>query len=221
LTDVIALTQQRLQIYSQYSSAKNAAVIPYIPDVPRIDAGKTMGQVNAITRALQEELSHKQTLQAWDLALIVGMQRSFSGEIGTFTTDYGALAGQSIPYNINTRTSTSALLSFSYNINMEPYKRKLADSVTSMMKLQQQQNDGLMHQVQVLQKSISQNLEIQKNSLVQINKQINHLSADLQRLKKFDSIQALKMRSQISISLAILIMENHLTALRIKLLSAK
>jgi hypothetical protein len=220
ITDVIALTQQRSQIYNQYITAKNAAAIPYIPDVPTIDIEKTMRQVETLTRALQEELNHKQALQAWDIAFIAGWQRSFSGEVGTFSTETPPLTGQSIPYNINTRSSTFAFLSFSYNINMEPYKNKLADSVASLIKFQQQQTDGLARQAEALQKSTAEGIRIQQNSLPQIDDQINDLNTDLKHLQGFNSIEALKMISQIRINLAIATMEDHLTRFRIKLLAS-
>jgi hypothetical protein len=221
IADVMTFMQQRSQIYDQYSAAKISAVIPHLPDIPKIDVEKSMHEVNVLTRTLQEELNHKQALQAWDIAFIAGMQRAFAGEVGTFSTEAPPLTGQSIPYNINTRTSTFAFLSFSYNINMEPYKHKLAASVTSLMKLQQQQNDGLTRQVQFLQKSISDSLDIQKNSLGQIDQQIDYFNTDLKRLQGLQSIEAFQMRSQISINLAIATMEDHLTRLRIKLLSSK
>jgi K+-sensing histidine kinase KdpD len=219
LADVIALMQQRQQIYGQYITAKNSAIIPSIPAIPQINVTKAMHQVDDLTRALQAELNHKQALQAWDIALIAGWQKSTSGQAGSFSATIPPYGFQSIPYTVNSQSNDFINLTFSYNINMEPYKHKLADSVDSLMAYRRQQNDGLNQQVKNMQKNISDNLELQRNSLIQIDQQVDHLTADLNRLQGLDSIEALRLRSQIRISLAIASMEDHLARFTIKLLS--
>ncbi|MDR2991663.1 MAG: hypothetical protein LBU72_07040 [Burkholderiaceae bacterium] len=219
MADITGLRQQRQQIYGQYITAKGGAIIPSIPNLPKVDAEKTMHQVDDLTRALQVEINRKQALQAWDIALIAGWEKPTKNQTGNFSADIPPYGLQSHSYTINGQSQNFVALTFSYNINMEPYKHKLADSVESLMAYRHQQNDGLDTQVKDMQKNISDTLKLQRDSLIQIDQQIDQLNVDLNHLQGLESIEALKLGSQIRINLAIASMQDHLARLTIKLLS--
>jgi hypothetical protein len=87
------------------------------------------------------------------------------------------------------------------------------------MEMRRLQNDGLTRQVYALQKSIFASLKMQQGSLIQIAKQLDSLNTSLNGLQKLQTAEALKMKSQININLAIAKMEDHLAKFRIELLS--
>ena len=203
LADVMALTQQRLQLYNQYSAVRSSAMLP-IPQVPDINPEDALREVDDLTRALQEELNYKQSLQAWDLQLIVGMQKPILGSAD------GSAARTAGPF---------ASLNFTYNLNAMAYARKLAESVESLMELRQRQNEGLAVQVRALEKNIADSLTVQKDLLAEIRAQIERLKADFTRLSGLRSVEAMRMMMQIRLNLATARMQERLARFKIRLLS--
>lgn len=203
VADIVALTQQRMEIYHQYTTAKSEAAISQFPEIPQINVEQALHQVDDLTLELQEELNHKQALQAWDVSLVGGMQKPISGQ----------------PFGTSTGAQPFVSLTFTYNFNAASYKRKLENSTSSLMEMRRQQNDELSHQAFVLQQSISASLAAEKSVLPQLIEETNRLSSDLGSLREADSTEALRMKSLIRVSLAIAAMEAHLARFKITLLS--
>jgi hypothetical protein len=203
LSDLLTLRQQRDQVAAQYVTAKAEVASQPMPDVPRIDLKQALAQIDETTLALQEELNHKQKLQAWDVSLVGGMQKPISGT----------------PVNTSTGYQPFVSVTFTYNFNAASYGRKLDNVTHSLMTMRHQLNDELAQKVDGLQRSMAERLAVQQESLPQLLNEQNRLSDEYERLRTLASPEALRMKSQIRVSLAMAAMNVHLTRLQITLLS--
>jgi hypothetical protein len=201
--DLLALTQQRLQIHSQYVAEKEAAVQPEPPALPDIDVEEALRQIDDLTFQLHQELDHKLALQVWDVALIGGMQKPLAGEPAGSSTGYQPFVS----------------VTFTYNFNEGAYKRRLDTATASLMELRRKQNDELAHQVSTLRKSLADIMNLQKSMLPQAQAQRQQFSESLERLRLVGTAEAVKMRSQMRIALAMATMEEDLINFKLGLLS--
>jgi hypothetical protein len=174
-----------------------------IPDVPQINLKEAMAQIDESTLALQDELNHKQKLQTWDVSLIGGVQKPISGA----------------PFNTSTGYQPFVSVTVTYNFNAMSYGRKLDNATNSLMTMRRQLNDELAQKVDGLQKSMADLLSVQNEILPQLIDEQVRLSEEYERLRKLDSPEALRMKSQVRVSLAMAAMKVHLARLQITLLS--
>jgi hypothetical protein len=99
------------------------------------------------------------------------------------------------------------------------YGRKLDNATNSLMTMRRQLNDELAQKVDGLQKSMADLLSVQNEILPQLIDEQVRLSEEYERLRKLDSPEALRMKSQVRVSLAMAAMKVHLARLQITLLS--
>ncbi|AUT75715.1 hypothetical protein C2L64_46130 [Paraburkholderia hospita] len=203
LSDLLTLRQQRDQMSTQYVAAKIESTSAQVPDVPQVDLKQALAQIDETTLDLQDELNHKQKLQAWDVALVGGMQKPISGTAMNTSTGYRPFVS----------------VTFTYNFNAVSYGHKLDNATRSLMTMRRQLNDELAQKVDGLQKSMAERLNVQKESLPQLLDEQSRLSGEYERLRTLDSPEALRMKSQIRVSLAMAAMKVHLARLQITLLS--
>ncbi|WP_238268904.1 hypothetical protein [Paraburkholderia terrae] len=203
LSDLLTLRQQRDQVAAQYVAAKTEVASQPIPEVPHIDLKQAIAQIDDTTLDLQSELNHKQKLQAWDVSLVGGMQKPISGA----------------PVNTSTGYQPFVSVTFTYNFNAASYGRKLDNATRSLMTMRHQLNDELAQKVDGLQRSMAERLAVQQENLPQLLDEQNRLSDEYERLHTLASPEALRMKSQIRVSLAMAAMKVHLARLQITLLS--
>jgi hypothetical protein len=203
LSDLLTLRQQRDQVSAQYVAAKTEVASGQIPDVPRVDLKQALAQIDETTLNLQDELNHKQELQTWDVALVGGMQKPISGTAVNTSTGYRPFVS----------------VTFTYNFNAVSYGHKLDNATRSLMTMRRQLNDELTQKVDELQRSMAGRLSVQKESLPELLDERNHLSDEYEKLRALDSLEALRMKSQVRVSLAMAAMKVHLARLQITLLS--
>ncbi|OUL92992.1 hypothetical protein [Paraburkholderia hospita] len=203
LSDVLTLRQQRDQVLTQYTAAKTEVASQQIPDVPQIDLKQALARIDETTLDLQDELNHKQKLQAWDVSLVGGMQKPISG----------------VPVNTSTGYQPFVSVTFTYNFNAVSYGRKLDNATRSLMTMRRQLNDELAQKVDGMQRSMADRLSVQKESLPSLLDEQSRLSGEYERLRKLDSPEALRMKSLIRVSLAMAAMKVHLARLQITLLT--
>jgi len=203
LSDMLTLRQQRDQVSTQYVAARTDVASQQIPDVPQINLKEAMTQIDESTLALQDELNHKQKLRAWDVSLIGGVQKPISGA----------------PFNTSTGYQPFVSVTFTYNFNAMSYGRKLDNATNSLMTMRRQLNDELAQKVDGLQKNMADLLSVQNEVLPQLIDEQVRLSEEYERLRKLDSPEALRMKSQVRVSLAMAAMKVHLARLQITLLS--
>lgn len=198
LADVVSLTQRRQQIYSQYMSARDDANKPGIPEVPSVDLGAAIQSIEALTLDLQDELNRKQKLQAWDLSVVVGMQKPISGQ----------------PSGSSSNARPFASLAFTYNLNAIDYGRKLEAATASMMTLRREQNDELFHQAEVLRKTIDETQNLLHASQPTLDAEVDRLKEELASVRDIDSAEAWRVRAHVRLNLMTAEMDQRLTRLR-------
>ena len=198
LADVVSLTQRRQQIYSQYMSARDDANKPGIPEVPSVDLGAAIQAIEALTLELQDELNRKQKLQAWDLSVVVGMQKPISGQ----------------PSGSSSNARPFASLAFTYNLNAIDYGRKLEAATASMMTLRREQNDELFHQAEVLRKTIDETQNLLHASQPTLDAEVDRLKEELASVRDIDSAEAWRVRAHVRLNLMTAEMDQRLTRLR-------
>ncbi|WP_131542623.1 hypothetical protein [Paraburkholderia hospita] len=203
LSDLLTLRQQRDQVAAQYVTAKTEVASQPMPDVPPVDLKQAIAQIDETTLDLQDELNHKQKLQAWDVSLVGGMQKPISGT----------------PMNSSTGYQPFVSVTFTYNLNAASYGRKLDSATRSLMTMRRQLNDELAQKVDGLQRSMAERLAVQQENLPQLLDEQNRLSDEYERLRALASPEALRIKSQIRVSLAMAAMKVHLARLQITLLS--
>lgn len=203
LSDLLTLRQQRDRMAAQYVAAKTEVASQPIPEVPHIDLKQAIAQIDETTLDLQDELNHKQKLQAWDVSLVGGMQKPISGT----------------PVNTSTGYQPFVSVTFTYNFNAASYGRKLDNATRSLMTMRHQLNDELAQKVDGLQRSMADRLAVQQENLPQLLGEQSQLSDEYERLRTLASPEALRMKSQIRVSLAMAAMKVHLARLQITLLS--
>ena len=198
LADEVSLTQRRQQIYSQYMSARDDANKPGIPEVPSVDLGAAIQSIEALTLDLQDELNRKQKLQAWDLSVVVGMQKPISGQ----------------PSGSSSNARPFASLAFTYNLNAIDYGRKLEAATASMMTLRREQNDELFHQAEVLRKTIDETQNLLHASQPTLDAEVDRLKEELASVRDIDSAEAWRVRAHVRLNLMTAEMDQRLTRLR-------
>ncbi|QCP47903.1 hypothetical protein FAZ95_01130 [Trinickia violacea] len=203
LADVLQLSQQRDEIYTQYMSARNAAEAQTVPDVPQIDLRQALQQIDDVTMSLEDELNHKEKLQAWDVSLVGGVQKPVFGE----------------PDSTPTRFQPFVSIVFTYNFNAASYGRKLDSATHSLLNMRSQSNDDLSEQVDMLRKDVAARLQVQRESLQRLLEEQDMLSAESDRVRDLDTSEALRTKSQIRIGLTIATMKIDLSRLQIALLT--
>lgn len=203
LADVFSLDQQRQQLYSQYRLAQQDAANPAIPNVRRLDPVSTLGKIEAVTATLQEVLNRKQRLQAWDVVLIVGMQKPVLG--GTTANASGAK-----PY---------ASMSFTYNLNARAYAGQLDDASRSLIALRREQNDELNKQVSVLLQTVAERVKLERSALPRLAADVDRIANESERVQTIDTSEAARMRALLRVDLALATMEQNLATDRLTLLT--
>ncbi|MET3445606.1 hypothetical protein [Ralstonia sp. 1138] len=203
LADVFSLDQQRQQLYSQYRLAQQDAANPSIPPVRRLDPVSTLGKVEAVTATLQEVLNRKQRLQAWDVVLIVGMQKPVLGS----TT---ASAPGAKPY---------ASMSFTYNLNAHAYGGQLDEASRSLIALRREQNDELNKQVSVLLQTVAERMQLERSALQRLAADVKRIADESERIQAIDTAEAVRMRALLRVDLALAKMEQNLATDRLTLLA--
>jgi|GEM_PF-1171770 hypothetical protein len=198
LADVVSLTQRRQQIYSQYMSARDDANKPGIPEVPSVDMDAAIQSIETLTLDLQDELNRKQKLQAWDVSVVVGMQKPISGQ----------------PSGSSTNARPFASLAFNYNLNAIDYGRKLEAATASMMALRREQNDELFHQVDVMRKAIEETRNLLRTSQPTLDAEVNRLNEELASVRDIDSAEAWRVRAHLRLNLMTAEMDQRLARLR-------
>lgn len=203
LSDLLALRQQRDQVSTQYSAARTVVASSSIPDVTQFDVQQALGQIDTATLNLQNELNRKQALQAWDVALVGGMQKPISGSPPGSSTGYRPFVA----------------VTFTYNLNASSYGQKLDNASRSMMAMRHQMNDELTQKVAAVSQGVLGRLTVQKELLPQWLTEQTRLGDEYDRLKTLTSPDALRMKSQIRVALAMAAMRVHLARFQITLLS--
>lgn len=203
LPDLLTLRQQRDQVAAQYVTAKTEVASQPIPDVPPVDLKSALAQIDATTLDLQNELNHKQKLQAWDVSMVGGLQKPISGA----------------PMNTSTGYQPFVSVTFTYNFNAASYGRKLDNATRSLMTMRHQLNDELAQKVDGLQRSMAERLALQKETLPQLLDEQTRLGDEYEALRALASPEAQRVKSQIRVSLAMAAMKVHLARLQITLLS--
>lgn len=201
--DLLLLKQRRRQIYNDQLTAKQAANQPGIPAVPVVDLTETMRTVEELTLALQGELNHKRKLEAWDLSIIAGMQRTLSGQT----------AGDAVG------TRPFASVAFTYNLNAADYSRKLETATASLIAMRKTQNDDLFQQTAALQHTLSEEQALTHGALREVDAEVVQLKEDLASLRNIDTAEAWRVGRQIQLNLATAEMERRLLRLRAELLT--
>lgn len=203
LSDLMTLRQQRDQVAAQYVSARTEVASQPIPEVPSVDLKQALAQIDETTLDLQNELNHKQKLQTWDVALVGGMQKPISGTAVNTSTGYRPFVS----------------VTFTYNFNAQSYARKLDNATRSLMTMRHQLNDELAQKVDGLRRSMAGRVAVQQENLPQLLDEQTRLGDEYERVRALTSPEALRMKSQIRVSLAMAAMKVHLARLQITLLT--
>jgi hypothetical protein len=203
VADVLALTQQRQALFTQYRAAQTEVAAQVVPEFPALDLSRSLSQIDAATLALQNEMNHKAELQTWDVSLLAGAQ-----------TPFGAP-----PVGAPTRTRPYAALTATYNLNASAYRRQLGDATTSLIEMQHQQNDELFQKVYALQTAMANTRKAEQDNLPALEAAANSLNDQYTRIRTIDSPEAMKIRPGLRISLAVAEMELHVSRYKITLLS--
>lgn len=201
--EVMALNQHRLQLHGQWLAAQRAAVGREIPELPTVDVGEALQEVDRLTLALQGELNRRQALQAWDVALVGGLQRPISGQVPGASPELKPFAS----------------LTFRYNFNDIVYRRQLDATATSALALRKAQNAELTRRLHYLRESVGRMLKVETAALPGLAEQRRSLAAEMERLRDIDSALARKAKSQLRVSLAVAAMEENLSRFKVGLLN--
>lgn len=201
VADLLAIKEQRYKLFSEYSASKDAVAAIILPEVPDTDIAASLKKMDEKTLALQKELNQKSQLQTWDVTLTGGLEKPLSG----------ASAGSSNDY----KPFVSVLLN--YNLNASDYARKLDQASASLIEYQHQQDDGLYHRVDVLQKSMAASSQNQREILPVLKAELSQMSSEYKKLHNLNSPEGLRAQSQIRVNLAMTEMELHLAQLKLKL----
>jgi hypothetical protein len=204
VADVLGLTERRAALFAQLDAAELTAA-QALPEWTRLDLAAALRDIDQMTLELQDELNHKQRLQAWDVALV-----------GGFMKPYG-----DVPDPAGTRTQPFVALSVTYNLNAPAYRRRLDASAASLLEMRHAQNDDLFQRVAALETSMTRDRAIEQEHIPTLEAEQLRLSDEYSHLEAIESPEGWRMRASTRISLAATVLELRLARLRLRLVSER
>ncbi|MGI4858644.1 MAG: hypothetical protein ACRYHA_17335 [Janthinobacterium lividum] len=202
LADVMTLKQRRAEIFEQYLSARASVAGIDFPPLSDGNLEQSLIEANELALQVQKERHRRDALQSWDVSVGAGLRRTLAG-------DAGGSANGLRPF---------VTLNFTYNFNARAYRQKLDDSAAAFMTLSHEKDDALTHQVAVLQERIAASLAEQEALLLMRHEMTNYWNAQFRRIATLTSPDALRLRAQIRINLAMAAMNEHLSRYKIAFL---